>query len=152
MPSISYDSIYKKTLTMIDDLDLATYTENDFYYVLREWLHTTFSNPMVRKKFSEYSPDDELMTLTFTLNNSVDDWYDTEFVKTFLAKGMVINYFPQKLENSKNISAAIGGKEEKVLLNTYSKNMERLAQLRRDWERELSQHSYYFGEYGETNG
>ena len=35
MPSLEYESIYKRTLTMINDLDLATYTQNDFYDVLR---------------------------------------------------------------------------------------------------------------------
>ena len=80
MPSLSYESIYKKALTMINDLELATYTEDDFYDILREWLQTTSSLPLLRKKFSSYSLDDEIMTLTFTLNNSVDDEYDKNFV------------------------------------------------------------------------
>ncbi len=152
MPSLSYESIYKKALTMINDLELATYTEDDFYDILREWLQTTSSLPLLRKKFSSYSLDDEIMTLTFTLNNSVDDEYDKNFVKTILAKGIIINYFPSKLESTKNLATMVGGKEEKVLINTYSKNIERLTQLEREWERDLSRHSYYFSEYGGTNG
>lgn len=46
----------------------------------------------------------------------------------------------------------IGGKEEKKLIDNYSKNMERLTQLKREWELELSRHTYYFGEYGGSNG
>lgn len=152
MPSLSYESIYKKALTMINDLELATYTEDDFYDILREWLQTTSSLPLLRKKFSSYSLDDEIMTLTFTLNNSVDDEYDKNFVKTILAKGIIINYFPSKLESTKNLATMVGGKEEKVLINTYSKNIERLTQLEREWERDLSRHSYYFSEYGGANG
>lgn len=152
MPSLSYESIYKKALTMINDLELATYTEDDFYDILREWLQTTSSLPLLRKKFSSYSLDDEIMTLTFTLNNSVDDEYDKNFVKTILAKGIIINYFPSKLESTKNLATMVAGKEEKVLINTYSKNIERLTQLEREWERDLSRHSYYFSEYGGTNG
>ena len=30
--------------------------------------------------------------------------------------------------------------------------MERLTQLEREFERELSRHSYYFGKYGDNNG
>lgn len=152
MPSLSYESIYKKALTMINDLELATYTEDDFYSILREWLQTTSSLPLLRKKFSSYSLDDEIMTLTFTLNNSVDDEFDKNFVKTILAKGIIINYFPSKLENTKNLATMIGGKEEKKLIDNYSKNIERLTQLEREWERDLSRHSYYFSEYGGTNG
>lgn len=152
MPSLSYESIYKKALTMINDLELATYTEDDFYNILREWLQTTSSLPLLRKKFSSYSLDDEIMTLTFTLNNSVDDEFDKNFVKTILAKGIIINYFPSKLENTKNLATMIGGKEEKKIIDNYSKNIERLTQLEREWERDLSRHSYYFSEYGGTNG
>ena len=152
MPSLSYESIYKKALTMINDLELATYTEDDFYNILREWLQTTSSLPLLRKKFSSYSLDDEIMTLTFTLNNSVDDEFDKNFVKNILAKGIIINYFPSKLENTKNLATMIGGKEEKKLIDNYSKNIERLTQLEREWELDLSRHSYYFSEYGGTNG
>lgn len=152
MPSLKYEDIYKRALTMINDLELATYTEEDFYNVLCEWLHTTSSFPLLRKKFSTYSFDDEIMNINFTLTNSVDDFYDSEFVKTILAKGIIINYFPSKLENTKNLATMIGGKEEKKLIDNYSKNMERLAQLKREWELELSRHTYYFGEYGGSNG
>lgn len=152
MPSLKYEDIYKRALTMINDLELATYTEEDFYSILCEWLHTTSSLPLLRKKFSSYSLDDEVMDINFTLSNSVDDFYDSEFVKTILAKGIIINYFPSKLENTKNLATMIGGKEEKKLIDNYSKNMERLTQLKREWELELSRHTYYFGEYGGSNG
>ncbi len=152
MPSLRYEDIYKRTLTMINDLELATYTENDFYSILCEWLHTASSTPLLRKKFSSYSLDDEVMDINFTLSNSVDDFYDSEFVKTILAKGIIISYFPSKLENTKNLATMIGGKEEKKLIDNYSKNMERLTQLKREWELELSRHTYYFGEYGGSNG
>lgn len=152
MPSLKYEDIYKRALTMINDLELATYTEEDFYSVLCEWLHTTSSFPLLRKKFSTYSFDDEIMNINFTLTNSVDDFYDSEFVKTILAKGIIINYFPSKLENTKNLATMIGGKEEKKLIDNYSKNMERLTQLKREWELELSRHTYYFGEYGGSSG
>lgn len=52
MPSLKYESIYKKALTMVNDLELATYTEEDFYDTLCEWLTTTSSLPLLRKKFS----------------------------------------------------------------------------------------------------
>ena len=152
MPSIEYDDIYKKSLTMINDLELATYTKDDFYDILCEWLHTASSLPLLRKKFSSFSLDDEIMKLDFTLTNSVDDSYDLEFVKMILAKGIIINYFPSKLENTKNLATMIGGKEEKKLIDNYSKNMERLRELKKELELELSRHTYYFTEYGGNNG
>ena len=152
MTSIKYEAIYKRALTRINDLELATYTQDDFYEYLKEWLHTTSSAPLLRKKFSKYSLDDELMILTFELNNSVDEDYDKNFVTSILAKGVIINYFPSKLENMMNLATWIGGKEEKISRNNYNQNMERLDALNREFERELSRHTYYFSEYGGTNG
>ena len=54
MPSIKYAAIYQRALTRINDLELATYTQDDFYEYLKEWLHTTSSAPLLRKKFSKY--------------------------------------------------------------------------------------------------
>ena len=151
MPSINYEAIYKRALTRINDLELATYTQDDFYEHLKEWLHTASSSALLRKKFSKYSLDDELMILTFELNNSVDEDYDKNFVTSILAKGVIINYFPSKLENMMNLATWIGGKEEKISRNNYNQNMERLDALNREFERELSRHTYYFSEYGGTN-
>lgn len=152
MPSINYEAIYKRALTRINDLELATYTQDDFYEYLKEWLQTASSNPLLRKKFSKFSLDDELMTLTFELNNSVDEDYDKNFVTSILAKGVIINYFPSKLETMMNLATWIGGKEEKISRNNYNQNMERLDALNREFERELSRHTYYFSEYGDNNG
>lgn len=151
MPSINYEAIYKRALTRINDLELATYTQDDFYEYLKEWLHTASSAPLLRMKFSKFSLDDELMTLDFELNNSVDEDYDKNFVTSIIAKGVIVNYFPSKLENSANLAVMIGGKEEKKLLGNYNQNMERLQKLEREFERELSRHTYYFGDYGEAN-
>ena len=152
MPSINYEAIYKRALTRINDLELATYTQDDFYEHLKEWLHTASSSALLRKKFSKYSLDDELMILTFELNNSVDEDYDKIFVTSILAKGVIINYFPSKLENMMNLATWIGGKEEKISRNNYNQNMERLDALNREFEMELSRHTYYFGKYGDNNG
>ena len=132
MPSIEYETIYKRALRRIDDLNLASYTEEDFYDTMRDWLHTVMSDPLFRKQFSEFTLDDELMTLAFTLTNSVDDSFDTEFVTSLLAKGIIINYMPSKIDTDKNLAVMIGSDKEKKLIGNYNKNMERLQQLERD--------------------
>lgn len=150
MPSVKYEAIYKRALTRIDDIGLATYTKDDFYDYLKEWLHSAASTTLFRKKFSSFSLDDEIMVVTFTLNNSVDEDYDIDFVTSIMAKGVIINYFPSKLETTANLAVMLGGKEEKKLLGNYNQNIERLAKLERDLQRELARHGYYFGDYGES--
>ena len=160
MPSIEYETIYKRALRRIDDLNLASYTEEDFYDTMRDWLQTEtaqlisdiLGEKLFRKQFSEFTLDDELMTLAFTLTNSVDDSFDTEFVTSLLAKGIIINYMPSKIDTDKNLAVMIGSDKEKKLIGNYNKNMERLQQLERDYSREIARHGYYFGDYGNSNG
>ena len=134
MPSIEYDDVYKRALAKINDLDLANYTEEDFREYMKEWLHSAISKPYSRKKFSNFSFDDDLEEINFSLADSVDDDYDSQFVISALAKGLIVNYLPSKLETTANLAIMIGGKEEKKLLDTYSKNIERLDKLRKEWE------------------
>jgi hypothetical protein len=150
MPSITYEQIYKRALTRINDLELAKYTQDDFYEIMKEWLHSAYSSIILRSKFSSFELDDETMKLTFTLTNSVDDNYDTDFVTSILAKGVILNYFPSKLETTMNLASFIGGKEEKISRQSYNQNMERLNNLQHEFERELTRHSYHFGSYGES--
>jgi spore coat protein CotH len=117
---------------------------------MKEWLHSAYSSIIFRSKFSSFELDDEIMQVTFTLTNSVDDNYDSDFVTSILAKGVILNYFPSKLENTANLAVMIGGKEEKKLLGNYNQNMERLHNLQTEFERELTRHSYHFGSYGES--
>lgn len=122
--------------------------EDDFYDFLKEWLHSAVSLPQFRRQFKLFELDDEVMAITFDLNNSVDTTYDTDFVKTILSEGVVINYFPSKIDTGVNMSTMIGGKEEKKLLDNYGKMQERLNTLEVKLGRELAQHGYYFGKYG----
>lgn len=152
MPSISYDEIYEKALARIDDFKLAQFSQDDFYDAMCKWLHNAASSTLLRKKFNSFSLDDEIQTLDCQLADSVDDDYDKEFVTSILAKGLIINYLPTKIETTKNFELIVGTDKEKKILDNYKQNMERLEILERDFSRELSRHGYYFGNYGGSNG
>ena len=150
MPSITYDSIYKRALTRIKDTELARLTENDMMTFLVEWLQSAISNPYLRKKFETFTPNDEIEQISFTLVNSVDETYDKNFVINTLAKGLIVNYFPSKLEKAEYLNMIVYGGEEKIKDN-YKNAQNRLNVLTREYYRELSQHGYYFGKSGEES-
>lgn len=150
MPLINYQDIYKRALVRINDLGLARLQQEDFYDKLLLWMHSASATPYFRKKFSTFSLNDELMILNFELNNSVDESYDKNFVTDILAKGIIINYFPAKLETDEHLAVMIGGKEEKKLLDNYSGKRERLKTLETEFYRELTQHGYYFNSGAEN--
>lgn len=148
MPLIEYDDVYKRALSRVNDLDLINMSEDDFYDFMKEWLHSAIAVPRLRKSFSSFSADDELATINFSLTNSIDTEYDKNFVINILAKGMIVNYLPSKIESTQNLAKIVGGKEEKILTDNYKTAQERLSQLDVEYKRELAQHTYYFGDYG----
>ena len=150
MASIEFDTIYNRALSRINDLKLTSYTEEDFYEVMLEWLKSCSASPRFRKLFKTFSVDEDSEEVIFELNNSVDELYDSDFVTTLLAKGIIINYLPSRLEDTVHLATMIGGTEEKKLLDNYKNNMERLNRLSREFNREIARHSYYFSlyEYG----
>ena len=149
MGSIEFDTIYSRALSRINDLKLAGYTESDFYEVMLEWLKSCSSSPRFRKLFSSFVIDEDAEEVTFSMNYEVDDAYDTEFVTTLLAKGIILNYLPSRLEATVHLATMIGGTEEKKLLDNYKNNMERLNRLNREFNRDIARHTYYFGNYGD---
>jgi len=149
MPSIKYETIYDRALSRIQDTELFQLVEDDFYEYMCQWLHAAISLPQFRRQFASFSTDDEIMTLECQLNNSVDDIYDTEFVVNILSEGVIVNYLPSKIDTGVNMALMIGGKEEKKLVDNYGKMQERLHTLEVKLGRELAQHGYYFGKYGE---
>lgn len=148
MSSIDYETIYKRALVRIDDLKLLNYSKEDFYDFMSELLKSCMSVPKLRKLFSSFSFDDEIESLEFNLSNSVDESYDIQFVTNILAKGIIINYLPSRLESTVHLATMIGGTEEKKLVDNYKTNIERLKNLEKEFDLEISQHSYYFGNNG----
>lgn len=146
MPSIEYESIYNRALTRMEDEGLANLRQSDFYEYLKEWLVQSTGDPYFRKKFSSFELDDDIEELTFELNDHVDDNYDTIFVTNMLAKGLIVNYLPSKLEKSDFLNAIVYGGDEKWKDN-YKSAQTRLIRLQREFERDLCRHGYYFGEY-----
>lgn len=149
MPTLNYESVYDRALSRVKDTELFQLVEDDFYNYMKNWLKAAIALPQFRKQFSSFKTDDEIMVLNFSLRNPVDEEYDKEFVINILSEGLIVNYLPSKIDTGVNMAVMIGGKEEKKLIDNYGKMQERLHDLEVKLGRELSQHGYYFGGYGE---
>lgn len=126
---MTYDCIYKKFYRLVGDPEFFKLKESFAYDLMNGWLHDAVGHPKIRKIFSEISLDDELMELTFTLDTSVDEISDNDFVQNVLAQYMVIQWLKPKIDNALNNAFIIGGKEEKKIQSNYKNNIERLESL-----------------------
>lgn len=147
---MNYEEIYSQFYTKQIDPDFfKKHSKTEAYELMRDWLHSTVGMPHVRKCFSVIALDDEILELTYELVDSIDDDSDMFFVRDILAQGMVICWMQQKIDKAVNLATVIGGKEEKIILNNYKNNMERLNKLELKLKKAIRDHEYYNGDIGE---
>ena len=144
---MDYELIYVKFLSKIDDPKLLTYDEETLYEILYDYLTSALANPDVRKLFKTLSVDDEDKKFIYTMNVSIDEYSDTNFILEIIAKGMVIQWMTQKLDTALSLATVIGGKEEKMIRNEYKNNMARLKELKVELKKMIRDSNYIDNSY-----
>lgn len=144
---MDYELIYGKFLSKIDDPKLLTYDEETLYEILYDYLASALTNPDVRKLFKTLSVDDRTEKVVYTMNVSIDEYSDTNFILEILAKGMVIQWMTQKLDTALSLATVIGGKEEKMIRNEYKNNMARLKELKVELKKMIRDSNYIDNSY-----
>ena len=128
---LSYSTLFSRVLNKINDQKELSLDENDLLEIYTERLHSVVGKPRIRRLFSSLSLDDEIQEMTFTLNNSVDEYSDTDFVLEVLSLGMTIEWLQPQVDSVIHTSVMIGGKEEKKLLDNHKNMIERLDSIQK---------------------
>jgi len=145
---MTYEEIYSQFYTKIADPTFFNkYTQDEAYELMRDWLHSIVGIPYVRKCFSSIALDDEILELTYSLVNSIDENSDDYFVKDVFSQGLVICWMQQQVDKIVNLATVIGGKDEKTLLNNYKNNMARLEELKTQFRKTIRDHGYIYNDY-----
>ena len=108
---LSYSTLFSRVLNKINDQKELSLDENDLLEIYTERLHSVVGKPRVRRLFSSLSLDDEIQEMTFTLNNSVDEESDKDFVLEILSLGMAIEWLQPQVDSVIHTSVMIGGDE-----------------------------------------
>lgn len=145
---MTYEEIYSQFYSKIDDPTFfKKYSKDEAYDLMRTWLHSVAGIPYFKRRFSTLVLDDEILTLTFELINSVDEDSDNDFVRDILAQGMVICWMQQKVDKAVSLATVIGGKEEKTILNNYKNNIARLDSLKIQFRKIIRDYGYVNNDY-----
>lgn len=144
--TISFQTIFSRFLGKINDLkflSLPEGTANDF---MLEWMYTVISKPYFRKLFKTFVVEKEAYRIQFTLRNSIDELYDTDFVIELISSGIAIAWLTPRVDSSENIFQAYGGSEEKFYAqaNHLSKLQERLESLKTEHRKMVRDHGYAY--------
>lgn len=145
---MTYEEIYSQFYTKnTDHTFFEKYSKDEAYEVMKNWLHSIAAFPYVRNKFFTITLDDEILDLKFVLKNPIDEISDSLFVKDIFSQGLVMCWTQQKVDNIVNIATVIGGREEKVLLNNYKDNIERLNSLEVKLRKTIRDYGYTYNDY-----
>ena len=144
---LSYSTLFSRVLNKINDPKELSLDENDLLEIYTERLHSVVGKPRVRRLFSSLSLDDEIQEMTFTLNNSVDEESDKDFVLEILSLGMAIEWLQPQVDSVIHTSVMIGGKEEKKLLDNHKNMIERLDSMKKEQNKMIRDYGYMYTSY-----
>ena len=143
----SYSTLFSRVLNKINDPKELSLDENDLLEIYTERLHSVVGKPRVRRLFSSLSLDDEIQEMTFTLNNSVDEESDKDFVLEILSLGMAIEWLQPQVDSVIHTSIMIGGKEEKKLLDNHKNMIDRLDSMKKEQNKMIRDYGYMYNSY-----
>ena len=144
---LSYSTLFSRVLNKINDPKELSLDESDLFEIYTERLHSVVGKPRVRRLFSSLSLDDEIQEMTFTLNNSVDEESDKDFVLEILSLGMAIEWLQPQVDSVIHTSVMIGGKEEKKLLDNHKNMIERLDSMKKEQNKMIRDYGYMYNSY-----
>lgn len=144
---LPYETVFSRTRGRVNDPKELSLNENDLLNMYTERLHNVIGKPRVRRLFSSITFDDEIQQIDFTLNNSVDEASDIDFVTDLLILGMTIEWLQPQVDSILHTSVMIGGKEEKKLLDNHKNMIDRLDSMKTELNKMIRDYGYMYNSY-----
>lgn len=144
---LPYETVFSRTRGRVNDPKELSLNENDLLEIYTERLHNVIGKPRVRRIFSSIALDDEIQQIDFTLNNSVDEASDIDFVTDLLILGMTIEWLQPQVDSILHTSVMIGGKEEKKLLDNHKNMIDRLDSMKTELNKMIRDYGYMYNSY-----
>ena len=144
---LPYSTLFSRVLNKINDPKELQLNTDDLLEIYTERLHSVVGKPRVRRLFSTLTLDDEIQEITFTLNNSVDEDSDTDFVLEIISLGMAIEWLQPQVDSVIHTSVMIGGKEEKKLLDNHKNMIDRLDSMKKEQNKMIRDYGYMYNSY-----
>lgn len=144
---LPYETVFSRTRGRINDPKELSLNENDLLEIYTERLHNVIGKPRVRRLFSSIALDDEIQQIDFTLNNSVDEVSDIDFVTDLFILGMTIEWLQPQVDSILHTSVMIGGKEEKKLLDNHKNMIDRLDSMKTELNKMIRDYGYMYNSY-----
>lgn len=143
---MTYDEIYS-AFYLIADKDFFKLDKEIAYEYMKQWLHNAIATPYIKELFSNVSLDDVLEELTFELKNPSETYDTNNFIKDILSRYMKISWIAKNIDSDINRALVVGSKDEKMLLNNYKNNIDRLEMLEKQLRKSITDYNSNNNDY-----
>ena len=143
---MTYDEIYSAFYLIVDQ-DFFKLDKEIAYEYMNQWLHNAVATPYIKELFSSVSLDDVLEQITFELKNPSEIYDTNNFVKDILSRYMKIAWITKNVDTNRNMALIVGSKDEKMLLNNYKNNIDRLEMLERQLRKSITDYNSNNNDY-----
>ena len=112
-----YTNIYSRFMLKIRDYEFASLDEPNMTEQMLDWLRSALSQPYIYRIFSEFSPDDEIAEIKYTLVSPVNEYTDRNFVEELLAYQMICQWLEPKEKTTTLIHQMVTNSKESKWYN-----------------------------------
>lgn len=131
-----YTNIYSRFMLKIRDYEFANLDEPNMTLQMLDWLRSALSQPYVYRIFGEFSPDDEIAEIEYTLISPVNDYADQNFVEELLAYQMVVEWVTPKVQTTTLLNQMITNSKEQKFY-AQANQLDQLRALKSDAENKV---------------
>lgn len=143
MASIDYADVYSRFYLRVKDYEMVGLDEQMVDEMLKGYLKSTLSKPMVRRLFSSIDVDDDLGEIEFELRNPLDASSDRDFVEEVLALGCVEQWASPRYHSTLLTSQLLSNSEQ-----TFYSQSSHLSEMKQLYEKTQTDLRKFIRDYG----
>lgn len=122
----SYQDVYSRFLNKIKDYEFAGLPEPTATAEMLEWLRSSLSIPYIYRIFDDFTVDDEIAEIEYTLTDEINEYTDKNFVEELLAYQMIVEWVEPKVHTTTLVNQMMTNSKE----SRFFAQANQLSQLR----------------------
>lgn len=134
MATLSQSKVYSRFFSKVRAYDLTdlSVSDDEKMEMLRNWLYSAIAEPYIIRLFSTVSMDEDDDSITYTLENSEDDFKDELFIIEVLSYAMILSWLEPQIATTELTAQLLGTSNEKFY--SQANHLNELRALRDDIE------------------
>lgn len=150
--TLSYEKIFSVARGLYTDPKELSLSQDDLIEIYTERINRVVGDVRVQDIFSTLEMDDDVQRMEFVLNHPANDGADQRFVVRLLSLGMEIEWLQPQVDSILYSAPFIGTTQEKKILDGHSNMINRLDNLKLQFNKMIRDRGYIYNSYLDQEG